>query len=153
MALPVELKVMIIRNLFLLPTDIHVLQDTTRETVRWSSAPPFKYNFYVIRPGIEPTFLIPLVPEPSNEYPGSIQSPFALAGVNKELRELALQVFYGDNKFVLGPFFNIGRGQPDVGMYHLGHWKNAIGGQASSFLRENYTVASWETPMAYRPGR
>ena len=149
MALPVELKVMIIRDLLLLETNIHVLVDTTRGPVRWSSAPPFKYNFYVLRPGIEPTFLIPLVTEHGEEYPGSIQSPFALAGVNKELRELALQVFYGENKFVLGPFHNIGRGQPDVGMYHLRHWKNAIGGQASSFLK-NCTVVSKEDQMAYR---
>jgi hypothetical protein len=60
----------------------------------------------------------------------------AIAAARPEIHGLALEVFYQENSFVLGPFLTM-EDQPDLYLYHLGHWKHSIGWRACSYLREN----------------
>ncbi|KAF2031298.1 hypothetical protein EK21DRAFT_111122 [Setomelanomma holmii] len=114
--LPNELKVRILCKLFRLGTDIHVILEPTRQVLR----PPFKYNFVVFGPEDDPSSALP--DTRCSRQPGPIENFFAITEANAELRALALQVFYNENKFVLGPFASIA-GETDINLYHLGHWK------------------------------
>tara|TARA_R110002003_G_scaffold186_10_gene14588 strand:- start:4976 stop:5971 length:996 start_codon:yes stop_codon:yes gene_type:complete len=134
LSLPKELQVMIIKYLFKLGTDIHVILDRTSQT----SAPPFRYNFFVFAP--EDDVDGPPPRTRSSSEPGPIKNLFALAKTNAELRGLALEVFYGQNKFILGPFDEIA-GETELELYHLGHWKQAIGAHSCAFLHTNVSFA------------
>jgi hypothetical protein len=76
----------------------------------------------------------------SSSEPGPIKNLFALAKTNAELRGLALEVFFGQNKFILGPFDEIA-GETELELYHLGHWKQAIGAHSCAFLHTNVSFA------------
>jgi hypothetical protein len=131
-SLPHEMRVMIMRRLFILNAEIHVQLDSSGPQTQ----PPFNYKFAVFGP--EDDKSPGGLPQFQHNRIGPIERLFALAVTDWENRGMALQIFYAENKFVLGPFLPIS-GQTNINMFHLGHWKAAIGQHACSFLHENYS--------------
>lgn len=95
--------------------------------------PSGQYNFAVFGPHDDPSGPLPAF---RIGRVGPVMKLFAISETNSQFRDLALQIFYGENSFVLGPFPPM-EDQPDLYLCHLGHWKNAIGERACSYLREN----------------
>lgn len=130
MALPTELKVNILRQLFYFNADLHVGLDPED-----AKSPPFKNNFVVGKP------LIPKFPlNVRNRWILEILCPkkdfFALSQANKELHALGLEIFYKESKFVFDRFHLI-QGVADVKAHHFERWERAIGAQAREFLQGN----------------
>ena len=117
-----QLKVKVLQSVLNLGTTVHVQLE-----------PSGQYNFAVFGPHDDPSGPLPAF---RIGQIGPVVKLFAIAETNSQFRDLALQIFYGENSFVLGSFPYLEH-QPDLYLYHLGHWKNAIGERACSYLREN----------------
>lgn len=127
MALPPELNIEILRYCLRFNRDLYIGLDP-----EFATSPPFKYNFIVgkpVVPGFPPRFQ-------GSTRLGPIKKLFAVTETNKELRALALEIFYKENKFVFKHFYLI-LGVADVRKHHFEHWKRAIGMQVRAFLRDN----------------
>jgi hypothetical protein len=120
--LSLKVRKKILRLLLKFETPLHV-----------QLVPSGRYSFAVFGPHDDPSRGLP----PFHDHQvGPVDNLLAIAAARPEIHRLALEVFYQENSFVLGPFLTM-EDQPDLYLYHLGHWKRSIGWRSCSYLREN----------------
>ncbi|KAH3912319.1 hypothetical protein HBI56_005100 [Parastagonospora nodorum] len=120
--LSLKVRKKILRLLLKFETPLHV-----------QLVPSGRYSFAVFGPYDDPSGGLPAF---HDRQVGPVDNLLAIATARPEIHGLALEVFYQENSFVLGPFLTM-EDQPDSYLYHLGHWKLSIGWKACSYLREN----------------